>query len=456
MPMYSISRRWRVRVFSFLLAAFFALGGLCLSLYRTTQYYQRSIANSYLRAFSQVVSSVDRIDSTMQKEVYVVTPAMISYLSAEIQAEAATAQEAISELPYANIELEQTAALLAKIEDYASATARSASANGSLSEDESTTLEALSVAVSQLREYLDELQTQLLAGDLTLSTAKAVEERLSGLTEDGSVLAGSEFEDLESNFPSVPTMTYDGPFSDHLADANPKALEGLEDVTQEQALAAAAQCTGYRESIFTPGSEIDGEIPCYTFSAAVDGGELSVAVTKTGGVVLSINNSRAVSDVSLTQDEGAKAAWDFLTRNGYTGLEETYRYQQSGRLTIHYAYKQDTVLCYPDLVSVTVAMDTGSILSYECTSYLSNHTQRELEEPAVTVDEARELVSDKLDVLREQLAVIPTDGEYEVLCWEFICEADNGQHYILCINAATGAEQKILILLEDENGTLTL
>ena len=65
-------------------------------------------------------------------------------------------------------------------------------------------------------------------------------------------------------------------------------------------------------------------------------------------------------------------------------------------------------------------------------------------------------MSPKLNVLREQLALIPTDGEYEVLCWEFVCEAENGQHYIVCINAATGAEQKILILLEDENGTLAL
>ena len=88
--------------------------------------------------------------------------------------------------------------------------------------------------------------------------------------------------------------------------------------------------------------------------------------------------------------------------------------------------------------------------------YLSNHTQRTLEVPAVSVDDARAKVSPKLDVLREQLALIPTDGEYEVLCWEFVCEAENGQHYIVCINAATGAEQKILILLEDKNGTLAL
>ena len=79
-----------------------------------------------------------------------------------------------------------------------------------------------------------------------------------------------------------------------------------------------------------------------------------------------------------------------------------------------------------------------------------------MEAPAVAVEAARGKVSPKLKVLREQLAMVPTDGEYEVLCWEFTCEAENGQHYIVCINAATGAEQKILILLEDENGTLAV
>ena len=171
---------------------------------------------------------------------------------------------------------------------------------------------------------------------------------------------------------------------------------------------------------------------------------------------MSITNSRSVGTASLSPDQGAMAAYEFLSKNGFENMVETYRYNNDGRLTVNFAYRENDVLCYPDLCSVTVALDTGSILSFECTSYLSNHTQRTLEVPAVSVDDARAKVSPKLDVLREQLALIPTDGEYEVLCWEFVCEAENGQHYIVCINAATGAEQKILILLEDENGTLAL
>lgn len=454
--MRSLSKRGWIRVVSYIAAAMLVLVGYCISIYQSNLAYRRTITNSYLRAFSQVVASVDRIDSTMQKELYVVTPAMVSMLSAEIQAEAATAQEALGELPYANIELEQTAAFLAKVGDYASALSRSAAANGSLSQEEMDNLEAMSSACSQLRERLNTLANQLNEGSADLEDVKAVEQRLSQMTEGGDVLAGSAFENVETNFPELPTMTYDGPFSDHLASSQPKMLEGLGEISAEEALIAAAACTGYRESIFSLAGEVEGEIPCYTCTASVDGGELTVWVTKAGGKVMSITNSRSVGTASLSPDQGAMAAYEFLSKNGFENMVETYRYNSDGRLTVNFAYRENDVLCYPDLCSVTVALDTGSILSFECTSYLSNHTQRTLEVPAVSVDDARAKVSPKLDVLREQLALIPTDGEYEVLCWEFVCEAENGQHYIVCINAATGAEQKILILLEDENGTLAL
>lgn len=454
--MRSLSKRGWIRVVSYIAAAMLVLVGYCISIYQSNLAYRRTITNSYLRAFSQVVASVDRIDSTMQKELYVVTPAMVSVLSAEIQAEAATAQEALGELPYANIELEQTAAFLAKVGDYASALSRSAAANGSLSQEEMDNLEAMSSACSQLRERLNTLANQLNEGSADLEDVKAVEQRLSQMTEGGDVLAGSAFENVETNFPELPTMTYDGPFSDHLASSQPKMLEGLGEISAEEALIAAAACTGYRESIFSLAGEVEGEIPCYTCTASVDGGELTVWVTKAGGKVMSITNSRSVGTASLSPDQGAMAAYEFLNKNGFENMVETYRYNNDGRLTVNFAYRENDVLCYPDLCSVTVALDTGSILSFECTSYLSNHTQRTLEVPAVSVDDARTKVSPKLDVLREQLALIPTDGEYEVLCWEFVCEAENGQYYIVCINAATGAEQKILILLEDENGTLAL
>ena len=65
-------------------------------------------------------------------------------------------------------------------------------------------------------------------------------------------------------------------------------------------------------------------------------------------------------------------------------------------------------------------------------------------------------LSPELDILSHRLALIPTGGEYEVLTHEFKCQSADGRHVLVYINAQTGQEEKILILLEDESGTLVI
>lgn len=453
---HKLSQRTIIRICSYVCAALIVLLGGLLRMQTKINHYERAIATDYLRAFSQVVTSVNRIDSAMQKELYVTSPAMIAQFSAEIQAEAATAQQAMAALPYADIELEQTASFLSKVGDYASALARAAAANGGLNDEEQSNLNSYALVSSQLCERLEELETQLNEGSLTLHTADEVKQRMSQLTEEDIDLGGGDFDLVENHFPEVPTMTYDGPFSDHLANSQPKVLAPLPEVTEAQAIASAASCMELREDLFTVDHAIDGEIPAYALSATVDGGELHCIVTKAGGLVMGITNSRAVGTPTISEDEAVSIAGAFLDRNGYETMEPTYLYNHDGRLTINFAHRQGEVLCYPDLCSITIALDNGGIVSFESTSYLSNHQDRSNDPPTLSSAEAKAKVSPRLTILKEQLAWIPTDGEYEVLCWEYICETDQGQHYVVCINADTGAEQKILILLEDENGTLAL
>jgi hypothetical protein len=89
-------------------------------------------------------------------------------------------------------------------------------------------------------------------------------------------------------------------------------------------------------------------------------------------------------------------------------------------------------------------------------SYVRSHTQREKPTATVPEHEARTLVDESLTILSQRLAVIPTPGGNERLCYEFRCENPAGEHYLLYVNAATGQQERILILLEDENGTLAI
>lgn len=85
-----------------------------------------------------------------------------------------------------------------------------------------------------------------------------------------------------------------------------------------------------------------------------------------------------------------------------------------------------------------------------------NHQERTFPTPTVTLAQAQTQVTGGLHILTHRIALIPTSGQNEVLCHEFKCKNDAGQHYIVYVNAQSGQQEKILILLEDENGTLVL
>ena len=449
-------KQLRILGAGFLAAAFAVTAGFAVQGHVRAAQYRRLVDNGYQRAFAELTAAVGELDTALEKGTWATTPALFSALCTQAYGKALAAQTAIGELPYGNVELEQTAAFLAKTGDYAMTLARSAHGNGSCTEEERETLRALSAAASQLSDSLRELEADLYAGRVEPQDLAAVQERLSQATEGGDLLAGSAFQDIEADFPEVPTLIYDGPFSDHLSGQTPKMLDGLPQITAQQAAEAAASFLNLKPEVFTLSSERAGTIPAYAFSAPVDGGTLWVEVSRAGGQVLSVMHDRAVPEAVLTQEEGQKLAAAFLEARGYHDMVPSYFIQQANVLTVNFAASQDGVLCYPDLVKVGVALDSGRILRFEAEGYLTNHCTRELAAPAVGEAEARAVVESSLEVLSHQLAVIPTAGQYEVLCHEFKCRRPDGGHAIVYVNAQTGQEEQILLLLEDETGTLVL
>lgn len=450
-------RRAKALAGSFLAGAFAVTAGFAVQGHVRAGRYRRLLDNGYQHAFAELSTAVSELDAALQKGRYAVSPALLSTLCTQIYGKAMSAQMAIGELPYGNVELEQTASFLAKAGDYAMYLSRAAVSDGGCPEEHRPALQALSDAASTLNAALQSLQSDLDAGTADLEDIEAAQQRLSRTVEDGrAVLSGSAYQTVESDFPEVPSLIYDGPFSDHIASLAPKMLEGEPSVTRDEARAAAAAFLGLRPEIFRPSGDGTGRIPVWGFSAVVDGGELYVSVTKAGGHILEVLSARTASAPALSRVEGAAAAARFLEEHGYPHMKETYSVEQGNVLTVNFAAAQGDVLCYPDLIKVSIALDTGRISGFEAEGYLMNHTERALDPPSVSMAKAQTLVGPGLHILSHQLALIPTGGSYEVLCHEFKCKNEEGQHYLLYLNAQTGQEEKILILLEDESGTLAL
>ena len=156
-------------------------------------------------------------------------------------------------------------------------------------------------------------------------------------------------------------------------------------------------------------------------------------------------------DINSATDKAA----EFLQKNGFYSMQSSYYEKSGGIATINFAYVQDNVTCYSDLVKVRVALDTGEIVGLETNGYIMNHAERNLSAPTLSVDDAKSKISTGLDVTATKLALVPKDSMREVLCYEFK-GIFNGKNFLIYVNAENGREEEIFLLIESEEGILTV
>ncbi len=443
-------RRKRVLQITAAAAAVALAVGFAIQGYSQAHRSRQLLEFNSVRAYYELTAAVSEMNADLQKLQYVATPVLMQSLCADLYARALTAQMALGELPASDILLEQTCTFLAQTGDYANALVKACAINGCQQEDVQQ-LGQLAAACSTLSSALLNLQSDLVDGAADMERLLDVEQALARRTGGGQAASGgSSFQDIEANFPETPSLIYDGPFSEHLSRRTPLALEGQEEVSQEQARERAAVFLGCQAQDLAPAGQGAGALPTWTFRA----GDAYVEVTRQGGQALTLLNARSVGEAAVSEVEAVAGAKAFLEEQGFSAMRESYHIRQNNVLTIHFAAAQGEVLCYPDLIKVSVALDNGEIVGFESHGWMMNHVLRELESPQMSQAEAQAVVSPQLEVLSHQLALIPSAGEAELLCHEFKCRTQQDTHVLVYVNAATGNEERILLLLEDENGTL--
>ena len=97
----------------------------------------------------------------------------------------------------------------------------------------------------------------------------------------------------------------------------------------------------------------------------------------------------------------------------------------------------------------------GEVLGIESTGYINCHTKRKLDTPKISIEEAKKGLNKKLKIESENLAIIPTEWKTEILCYEFKGKV-NDTEFLVYINAMTGEEEQILVIIETEGGILTM
>ena len=439
------------------LAAVLVMGVFVWKAQRESAALSRSLAIGYDHAFTELTTAVGELDATLQKARCASSPAMVSTVCAQGYAHCAAAGQAIASLPRSDLELEHTAAFLSKAGDYLFYLARSAAGGGALTEEEREALGDLSESAGQVSGALSDLAARLIAGEISTAELDKAEDAIAD-AEDSLVdtgLAGS-FKALEDELPELPALIYDGPFSAHIERAEPCLLKGLEEVGQDAAAGAAAEFLDVPSAALTFRHVREAPIPVFVFTCQSGNEVQTVEVTRAGGRIVYFGTARESGEGQMTADQALERAAAFLEDHGFGGMRPTYHQEEAGELTASFAFEQDGVICYPDLIKVTVAMDTGKVVGMEAGGYTMCHQRRALGGMAFDTEKAVSGLSPWLTVKSHRPAVIPTEGKNEVLCEEYLCETAEGKHALVYLNAKTGQEEQILLLLESESGTLTV
>lgn len=429
---------------------------LSVIIYKKQTEYRQASENQYNMAFYELVDYVQNVETYLAKSLISSSPEHGAETLTHVWREANLAQAYLSRLPIDSVELEKTAKFLNQVSDYSYSLSRKNIYNEELTEEDLKNLEDLHNYSVELRNTLDQLSAdinngRIKWGELTKKGEVAFAQEVSNISKNS-------FSNLEENFHEYSGLIYDGAFSEHMTSSQKKGLTG-DNIDEEKAKQIATDFIGKDrvQEINLSGKSENTDIITYDFSVKVNNENeenMNISITEKGGHVLLMNYNRNVEAELISQEEADKIGKQFLEDRGLNNMKETYYLKQDGIVTINYAYKQDEVTVYPDLIKLKIALDNGEVMGIETKGYLNSHEERKIPEVKITKEKAKESLNKNLEITSESLAIIPTEWQTEVLCWEFKGKV-NDTDFLVYVNAETGKEEDILVITNTPNGTLT-
>lgn len=426
-------------------------------LYRQKKEYTVATQNQYNFAFYELIDYVQDLKNYLAKATISGSKENGTETLMHVWREANLAQVYLSQLPVSSSELSNTAKFLNQVSEYSYSLSRKCIDGTDLNDEDLNNLNQLYEYSKDLSNTLNQLSEDINSGriswkDLTKDSDLAFAQQVDNLSK-------TSFSNIDNNFGEYQGLIYDGAYSEHIESQEKKGLVG-ENIDEEKAKHIATDFIGNDRivKLDSLGFIENGNIPVYEFSVSIKDGNpnnpANISIAKKGGHIVLMNYNREIQAEALSFEQADEIGKNFLKSRGIESMKSTYYLKQGGAITINYAYTQDNITVYPDLIKLKIALDNGEILGFETSGYLNNHTTRSIETPKIGIEEAKENLNKNLEITSEGLAIIPTEWKTEILCYEFKGKI-NGTDFLVYVNANTGREEDILVIINTPNGILT-
>lgn len=422
--------------------------------------YRTFLENQYQNDFYTLLNTVEEIEALLAKSKVSQSNERLTMLLSETSSNADIAQSSLSRLPISHLALNETSKFLNQLGGFCYAAGQQILEKESLEDKQWENLERLHNNSTYLIRSLQEMHSDMIEGSVQFSDITQEENEDLRRASDEITTIEDGFTKVERETATYPKLIYDGPFSEHLSNIESKGFQGKE-ISRQQGKKRVVDFLGESRigEIEDLGQENE-EVYTYSYEVVPAGEKgdrrIFIEVSKKGGDIVWMMDSKVVRNIDLTLDKALKKANSFLEDKGFEDMVPSYSEKYNGVAVFNFAYKQDDVIIYPDLIKVQVGLDKGEILGFEAQGfYITHEDKRDLPKPEITLEQARSRVSKRLDIFEEGMAVIPTSAKEEILCYEFkgIFQEET---FIVYINALTGQEQEILKVIRSKSGDLTM
>ncbi len=430
------------------LAAVISLGVVTLALGSMLTYgwinmdgMTADMATIHTESMYELNSIVDNLDTNLAKARVANTRNEQVKLLTNVAIESEMAETLLERMPVDTQFTQNVTSFVNKMGDSAQSMLYSVASGKKLTDSQIATIEHMYKTNLQLKQSINELTANC--------TGKEMLKAMRG-KKDNLMLVS--FGEMENNVVETPKEIHDGPFAENIKKVSAKNLAGLEEITCAQAEKLAAK---YFESYKVSDVKCTGEVTaesltCYNVTMQTKDGEMSAQLSKQGGKVVEFNSYKDCNDKNFSVERCVDIAQDFLKALGFKNMKAVWTSENGTTCNLNFAYEQNGVVIYPDMVKVKVCEERGIVTGMEGLAYVLNHTQRELGSAKISKSDAKAVLNGGFEAEGSRLCLIPIDGG-EVLCYEFY-GAYGGNDYYIYVDAATGNEVEVFTVIGTAQG----
>ena len=397
------------------------------SYFLNTQAKTRDV-NDYNYSFLELVNNVNNIENYLAKTMISKDSKHSSDTLIKIWADSNLAVNYMKNIPFNSHGSDKSIKFLNQVSDYSYTLSRKTLRGEELNDEDFNNLKKLYDYAANLKNILNQISFDLNNETLSWNDLKK-DNKLDDVKEDIDV-----FGSIDGSFDDYEGLIYDGAYSDYVSKTEKLGLTG-ENMSEEDCKEKIKKIFGEKSEIKFLG-ESKGDIESYNFNVKQGNSSFEIQISKKGGWIVEVINNKDVGEEKIEDSDAIQKGKEYLEKLGYNSMKETYFLKEANIVTINYAYEENGILIYPDLIKVKVALDDGEILGMEALGYLNAHTDRNFAENIITLEDAKAKLSDNITIENERMAVIPLDDKTEKYCYEFEGKVED-KRFLVYINAET-------------------